>query len=186
MTRRDTLTCVHEPFGDAFYYGPERLSTRYENDEKQRMESGFSSSTFQTILDRFERESAEVRIIPPPSRRIYYDHFCNPFCSLLLSTRAVSKQQIFLLICTVRSAVPASTASDYLSLAESSPSPTSVFSCQIFKTCRNFLHMGSLHTAQHNLKRSPGKKQVRRPTFMRYFALIFSILLLEYPAYLCW
>ncbi len=65
MTRRGSLQCVHEPFGDAFYYGPERLSSRYENDEKQRVESGFSNSTYQTILDRFERESAEVRTIPP-------------------------------------------------------------------------------------------------------------------------
>jgi hypothetical protein len=65
MTRRDSLQCVHEPFGDAFYYGPERLSSRFENDEEQRVDSGFSNSTYQTILDRFERESAEVRIIPP-------------------------------------------------------------------------------------------------------------------------
>ncbi|KAL8927305.1 MAG: hypothetical protein Q9208_002482 [Pyrenodesmia sp. 3 TL-2023] len=62
MTQRNTLTSVHEPFGDAFYYGPERLSARYENDLKAREESGFSQSTYQTILERFEREEAsEVR-----------------------------------------------------------------------------------------------------------------------------
>ena len=65
MTRRDTLKCVHEPFGDAFYYGPERLSSRYEDDEKARVNSGFEESTFRTILDRFESEGAEVRFIPP-------------------------------------------------------------------------------------------------------------------------
>lgn len=59
MTRRDTLQCVHEPFGDAFYFGPERLSERYEKDEKERIESGFSESTFKTIFDRIERENAE-------------------------------------------------------------------------------------------------------------------------------
>lgn len=59
MTRRDILTCVHEPFGDAFYFGPERLSTRYENDQKAREESGFSNSTFKVILERIERESKE-------------------------------------------------------------------------------------------------------------------------------
>lgn len=59
MTRRDTLQCVHEPFGDAFYFGPERLSERYEKDEKGRIESGFSESTFKTIFDRIERENAE-------------------------------------------------------------------------------------------------------------------------------
>ena len=61
MTRRDTLTCVHEPFGDAFYYGPERLSERYENDVQARIDSGFSQTTFQTVLDRLYRDDAEVR-----------------------------------------------------------------------------------------------------------------------------
>jgi hypothetical protein len=62
MTRRDTLQCIHEPFGDAFYYGPERLSARYEDDEQTRIDSGYSQSTFKTIFDRIERESLEVRI----------------------------------------------------------------------------------------------------------------------------
>lgn len=57
MTQRDRLSCIHEPFGDAFYYGPERMSERFEDDEQARLESGFSKSTYQTILDRFERES---------------------------------------------------------------------------------------------------------------------------------
>ena len=70
MTRRDVLTCVHEPFGDAFYYGPERLSERYEENEQDRIDSGFSASTYQTILDRLERESAEVRSPPSPHDRI--------------------------------------------------------------------------------------------------------------------
>ena len=61
MTQRDTLTCVHEPFGDAFYYGPERLSERFAHNEKGRIESGFSNSTYKTIFDRLERESTEVR-----------------------------------------------------------------------------------------------------------------------------
>lgn len=65
MTRDDTLTCVHEPFGDAFYYGPERLSERYEKDEKERIESGFGDSTYKTILDRIEREGSEVRSFLP-------------------------------------------------------------------------------------------------------------------------
>lgn len=65
MTRRDTLQCVHEPFGDAFYFGPERLSERYEKDEEGRIESGFSESTFKTIFDRIERENAEVGLSCP-------------------------------------------------------------------------------------------------------------------------
>ena len=66
MTRRDTLRCVHEPFGDAFYFGPERLSERYEADEKARAHSGFSDSTYKTILDRIDSENAEVGFLPFP------------------------------------------------------------------------------------------------------------------------
>lgn len=61
MTRRDILTCIHEPFGDAFYFGPERLSSRYKNDEEAREQSGFTHSTFKTIFERVEREGKEVR-----------------------------------------------------------------------------------------------------------------------------
>ncbi|OJD13531.1 hypothetical protein AJ78_06015 [Emergomyces pasteurianus Ep9510] len=76
MTRRDTLQCVHEPFGDAFYFGPERLSHRYEDDEKARVESGFANSTYQSIFDRLEREASEgkrlfikdiIHYLVPPS-----------------------------------------------------------------------------------------------------------------------
>lgn len=61
MTRHEDLTCVHEPFGDAFYYGPERLSERFEKDEKGRQQSGFNESTFKSVLDRLDRDSEEVR-----------------------------------------------------------------------------------------------------------------------------
>ncbi|RLL99637.1 hypothetical protein CFD26_103289 [Aspergillus turcosus] len=64
MTRRDTIQCIHEPFGDAFYYGPERLSPRFANDEQARLDSGFSESTFKTVLDRIEREAAENEVRP--------------------------------------------------------------------------------------------------------------------------
>ena len=60
MTRRNSLQTIHEPFGDAFYYGPERMGTRFEGDEEARAKSGFSDSTFKTILDRIDREAAEV------------------------------------------------------------------------------------------------------------------------------
>jgi hypothetical protein len=62
MTRRKTLQTIHEPFGDAYYYGPERMATRFEKDEKARLESGFAESTFKTILNRIEREAEEVSI----------------------------------------------------------------------------------------------------------------------------
>lgn len=62
MTRTKTLQSVHEPFGDAYYFGPERLAERYENDPKAREESGYTDSTYRTIFDRIARENSEVRI----------------------------------------------------------------------------------------------------------------------------
>jgi len=54
MARKD-VRCVHEPFGDAFYYGPERLSERYE-DEKEREKSGFAKTTYADVVEHLEKE----------------------------------------------------------------------------------------------------------------------------------
>ncbi|KAF5635523.1 branched-chain-amino-acid aminotransferase 2 [Fusarium sp. NRRL 25303] len=51
MARRDILESVHEPFGDAFYYGPEILSDRFRNDTATREESGFSQKTYKDVLN---------------------------------------------------------------------------------------------------------------------------------------
>lgn len=51
MTRRDILESIHEPFSDAFYYGPEFLSDRYRHDAAAREASGFSQKTYKEILD---------------------------------------------------------------------------------------------------------------------------------------
>lgn len=61
MTRRDILQTAHEPFGDAFYYGPERLSERFDDDEDARIKSGFSKSTYRTVMDRLRNDGADVR-----------------------------------------------------------------------------------------------------------------------------
>lgn len=69
MTQRDTLTCSHEPFSDAWYFGPERLGERYQNDENKRVESGFSGLTFRAVLDGLEKDTAQVRstlFLPDP------------------------------------------------------------------------------------------------------------------------
>lgn len=68
MTCRDTLQCVHEPFGDAFYFGPERLSERYEADVEGRAASGFEDSTYRTIFERIDCENTEVGSLPPTCR----------------------------------------------------------------------------------------------------------------------
>lgn len=60
MTRRDTLQCVHEPFGDAYYYGPERLGARHEDDEQTRKDSGFSETTYKTVFEGLDRDASEV------------------------------------------------------------------------------------------------------------------------------
>jgi hypothetical protein len=82
MTRRDTLQCVHEPFGDAYYFGPERLAERYEGDEQARKESGYSQSTYRTIFDRIAKDNSEVRISP------CYEALCAVFILDLASTMA--------------------------------------------------------------------------------------------------
>ncbi|KAF4336723.1 hypothetical protein FBEOM_9423 [Fusarium beomiforme] len=51
MARRDILESVHEPFGDAFYYGPEILSDRFRNDTTTREQSGFSQKTYKDVLN---------------------------------------------------------------------------------------------------------------------------------------
>ncbi|OBT44211.1 hypothetical protein VE00_05422 [Pseudogymnoascus sp. WSF 3629] len=58
MTRKD-LQCIHEPFGDAFYFGPERLSSRYEADVQARDDSGFSDSTFASVFEQIEKKTEE-------------------------------------------------------------------------------------------------------------------------------
>jgi len=63
MTRRDSLECFHEPFGDPFYFGPERLSERYENDELSRVKSGYSKTTYKDVMDQLVDDTREVR--PP-------------------------------------------------------------------------------------------------------------------------
>lgn len=62
MTRRDTLHCVHEPFGDAFYYGPERLSERFADDEEARLKSGFSDVTYQDVIDALQKDADDNKV----------------------------------------------------------------------------------------------------------------------------
>ena len=56
MTCQDSITCFHEPFGDAFYYGPERISPAWRTWPAEKIEkSGRSHFTYdlslQTILE---------------------------------------------------------------------------------------------------------------------------------------
>ncbi|KAL2752722.1 hypothetical protein ACRALDRAFT_2112793 [Sodiomyces alcalophilus JCM 7366] len=57
MTRRDELASAHEPFGDSYYYGPERVSPRYDNDPRIREKTGFGNATYADILKSIEDAS---------------------------------------------------------------------------------------------------------------------------------
>jgi hypothetical protein len=76
MSSKDTLNCIHEPFGDAFYYGPERLSSRFDDDEDWRIKTGFSNSTYQTVFDHLDKQESEVRLLSLLSQRQF------PFCKM--------------------------------------------------------------------------------------------------------
>ncbi|KAK8033732.1 hypothetical protein PG991_003130 [Apiospora marii] len=58
LTQADQIECIHEPFCDAYHFGPERLSERFE-DEGVRAESGYSQSTYQTVLDNIQAASTQ-------------------------------------------------------------------------------------------------------------------------------
>jgi hypothetical protein len=72
MTCWDTLSCVHEPFGDAWYFGPERLSPRYASDEhakNARARAGFDDSTYQNVFETMESQHAKE--VSNPTRLLH-------------------------------------------------------------------------------------------------------------------
>ncbi|KIH92151.1 hypothetical protein SPBR_03006 [Sporothrix brasiliensis 5110] len=62
MTRPDDISCAHEPFGDAFYFGPERLSARFADEPKLREESGFTKTTYKDVLDSLLKQDKRLFI----------------------------------------------------------------------------------------------------------------------------
>lgn len=51
MTRRDLITCLHEPFGDAFYFGPEKISPACQRWPADKIEkSGRAHYTYDYVL----------------------------------------------------------------------------------------------------------------------------------------
>jgi len=59
MTRTD-LQCVHEPFGESYYFGRERLAQRYS--EKECSESQYKDSTYRKDLDSLLEQNRKCRI----------------------------------------------------------------------------------------------------------------------------
>lgn len=89
MTRRDILQTAHEPFGDAFYYGPERLSKRFENDEDARVKSGFAESTYRTVMDRLDNDGQQEVRWP-----LFVPHLHFNLLSRKIEHRSIRLQQL--------------------------------------------------------------------------------------------
>ena len=62
MTRRDILKNYHEPFGDAFYFGPEFLSQRFKDDAAYRQNSGSGNKTYRDVIEDFQEAEREVSL----------------------------------------------------------------------------------------------------------------------------
>lgn len=60
MTLRNTMDSYHEPFGDPWYYGPERLSERFEKDPATREATGMSKTTYKDVFDGFKESEDQV------------------------------------------------------------------------------------------------------------------------------
>ena len=60
LSHPDKIECFHEAFDDAFYYGPERLASRFMHNTKARMESGCSHVTYHDDYAKIEEFRTHV------------------------------------------------------------------------------------------------------------------------------
>lgn len=58
---REELHCIHEPFGDPYYFGPERMSDRFSADEIKGNQ--FENTTFADVLASLPEEAEGKRIM---------------------------------------------------------------------------------------------------------------------------
>ncbi|KAK6839260.1 hypothetical protein PG987_005126 [Apiospora arundinis] len=101
LTQADKIECIHEPFCDAYHFGPERLSERFE-DENVRAASGYSQSTYQTVLDNIEAASTQGKrtfikdmaksLIPPLGKPVA--DICPPSLRHLIRMSDASASEI--------------------------------------------------------------------------------------------
>jgi hypothetical protein len=59
IQRRD-VKIVHEPFDDAFFFGPERLHPRYNDNENARLKNAGNETTYQVDLDKILNNQPQV------------------------------------------------------------------------------------------------------------------------------
>ena len=64
MTRGDTIQCIHEPFGDAFYFGPEKMSPAFADNPEKCSRTGHAESTYASIISSIE----DIRAASPDHR----------------------------------------------------------------------------------------------------------------------
>lgn len=57
ITRQNDTTCIHEPFGEPYYYGPSRLSGRFS--PEQCKASGYSELHFPDVVEKIEHSKTE-------------------------------------------------------------------------------------------------------------------------------
>jgi len=60
MTRTDVFRCMHEPFTDPFYFGPERLAERFAHLESRRLSSGKAEETYRDVMEAIAEERKHV------------------------------------------------------------------------------------------------------------------------------
>lgn len=61
MQRPDEFHCLHEPFGDAYYFGPQRQSLRYKTGDLPK-DTKLTSATFERVCDEILTERYGKRI----------------------------------------------------------------------------------------------------------------------------
>jgi len=74
ITRDDILKCRHEPFGEPCYYGPERLTSRFNGETLEakafRDSTGFSHLTYKDIVDQLLSQSPQVGKFSPSATSV--------------------------------------------------------------------------------------------------------------------
>lgn len=60
LQREEEFYCLHEPFGDAFYFGPQRQSPRYKNRQLPK-DIKLTSVTFEKVYDEILAERSGKR-----------------------------------------------------------------------------------------------------------------------------
>ncbi|RWS11410.1 hypothetical protein B4U79_05807 [Dinothrombium tinctorium] len=73
MQRSDEFECLHEPFGDAYYFGPNRASTRYTNANLPK-DVKLTSSTFESVFDEILKSRSGKRVFAKDMAYYIFPH----------------------------------------------------------------------------------------------------------------